>query len=368
MRRFAACLTGRLRRPVVRVLVARIISASPGCSSFAARSCLKSLPPLTSVLLLPALDNKLVGALVVPRFFAKRRERPGRLRMIALDAPFATAMRMIHGVHGYTANRGTDAAPARAPGLSKAFILVVEVAHLANRGHTVHGKLADFARRQFHEGNFALLAQQLRGTASRTDHLPAATGIELQVVHHGPRRNVLELQRIAGKNVRAFARGNRGADLQPDGVNDVALLASGVVQQRQVRAAVRVVLDGRHFRGHADFVATKVHLAVLLLMTAAAMPDHHLALVVAPAGTLFRLEEGFLGLLLGDVALVHDGDKPPRCRVWINALESHRCFLPSKSLFFPCVSALQVLRVLDHLLALGELHVSLLPITPIAFV
>src|SRR5437899_9742236 len=38
MRRFAACLIGRLRRPAVRVLVARIISASPGCSSFTARS------------------------------------------------------------------------------------------------------------------------------------------------------------------------------------------------------------------------------------------------------------------------------------------------------------------------------------------
>src|SRR2546430_15069313 len=37
---------------------------------------------------------------------------------------------------------------------------------------------------------------------------------------------------------RSFAGGNRGADFQPDGMNDVALLAIGIVQQRQVRAAI----------------------------------------------------------------------------------------------------------------------------------
>src|SRR5215469_4792747 len=167
MRRFAACLIGRLRRPVVRVLVARIILPHRAAVPSPPGPRLETLPSFTSVLLLPALDDKLVGALVVPRFLAQGRERPGRLRMIALDTPFATAMRMIHGVHGYAANRGTDAAPPRAPGLPEGFILVVKVAHLANRGHTVHGKFADFARRQFHESNFALLAQQLRGTAGR---------------------------------------------------------------------------------------------------------------------------------------------------------------------------------------------------------
>src|SRR5439155_1404102 len=265
----------------------------------------------TSVALLPALDNKLVGALVVPGLFAQRRESPGRLRMIALDAPFTAAVRMIHGVHGYAADRGPDAPPTRAPGLSEGFILMVEIAHLANRGHAIHGKFANFAGRQLYESDLAFLAQQLRRAACRTNDLSAAPGVELEVVHHGSRRNVLELQRIAGKNVRAFAGGNRGADFQPDGMNDVALLAIGIVQQRQVRAAIRVVLDGRHFRGHADFVATEVHLAVLFLVPAAAVPDHHFTLVVAPARTLFRLEQRLLRLLLGDVTLFHDGDKPP---------------------------------------------------------
>src|SRR4030088_225854 len=112
-------------------------------------------------------------------------------------------------------------------------------------------------------------------------------------------------------------------------MQDVALVPIGVVQQRKVCAAVRVVLDRRHFRGHADLVAPEVHLAVLLLVSAAAVPDHDFAVIVAPARTLLRFQKRLFRLLLGDVALVHDGDEPPRRRIWIKALQSHRCLLPS---------------------------------------
>src|SRR6266481_7443208 len=175
-------------------------------------------------------------------------------------------------------------------------------------------------------------------------------------------------------------------------MEDVALLAVGVVQQRQVRAAIRVVLDGRHFRGHAELFAPEVHLAVGLLVAAAAVPDHDFTVIVAPAGAFFRLHQRLFRLLLGDVALVHDGDEPPRRRIWIKALQSHRCLLPSyffyatswplphstqptcvilseaKDLNAALVPVLQILCVLDHLLAFSELHVCFLPIAPVAFV
>src|SRR5215472_11741246 len=164
MRRFAVRFTGRLRR-AVRVLVARIIFCLTGLL-FLHGPVLSPLLPLTSTLALylfaPALNNDLVGALVVPCLLAQRRESPGRLRMIALDAPFTAAVRMIHGVHGYAANRGPDAAPPRSSGLSEGFILMVEIAHLTNRGHAIHGKLANLAGRQLYESDFAFLAQQLR--------------------------------------------------------------------------------------------------------------------------------------------------------------------------------------------------------------
>src|SRR5258706_13580631 len=114
-------------------------------------------------------------------------------------------------------------------------------------------------------------------------------------------------------------------------MDDVALFAIGVMQQRDIRAAIGVVFNGRDLRGHADFVPPEIHLAVLLLVTAAAMPDHDFAVIVAAAGALFRLQQSLLRLLLGDVALVQDGDEPPRRRIWIKTFQSHRCLLPLTS-------------------------------------
>src|SRR5580704_10279795 len=111
-------------------------------------------------------------------------------------------------------------------------------------------------------------------------------------------------------------------------MKNVALVAVGIMQERKIRAAVRIVLDRRHFRRDANFVAAKIHLAVLLLMATTAMPDHDFAVVVPPARALLRLEQCLFRLLLRDVALVHDGDKPSRSRIWIKALQSHRCLLP----------------------------------------
>src|SRR5258705_5975496 len=110
-------------------------------------------------------------------------------------------------------------------------------------------------------------------------------------------------------------------------MDDVALFAIRVMQQRYVRAAIGVVFNGRNLRGHTDLVAPEIHLAVLLLVSAAAMPDHDFAVIVAAAGALFRLQQSLLRLLLGDVALVQDGDEPPRRRIWIKAFQSHRCLL-----------------------------------------
>ena len=142
------------------------------------------------------------------------------------------------------------------------------------------------------------------------------------------RRNVLELQRIARKDVRAFAGGNRRAHFQAHGMHNVALFAIGVMQQRQVRAAVGIVFNGRHVGRNADLVAAEIHLAILLLVAAAVMPHHDFAVIVAAAGALFRLQQRLFRLLLGDMAFIHDGNKPSRRRVWIKAFQSHRCLLP----------------------------------------
>src|SRR5258708_599875 len=52
------------------------------------------------VSLLPSLHNLPIRALVPPRLLAQRREGPRRLRVIALDLAFTTAVRVIDRVHG----------------------------------------------------------------------------------------------------------------------------------------------------------------------------------------------------------------------------------------------------------------------------
>ena len=68
------------------------------------------------------------------------------------------------------------------------------------------------------------------------------------------------------------------------GRDDVALLAVGVVQQRDARGAVGVVLDVRDLGRHAVLVvATEVDDAVGALVTATLVPGGDPALVVAAA-------------------------------------------------------------------------------------
>src|SRR6516164_7555153 len=117
--------------------------------------------PLSSVpqsRLLPPLDDHAIGALVPARLLAESREGPWRLRVIALDAAFAPAVRVIDRVHRHAANRRANAPPARASGFAEGFILVVEIADLADGGFAIEREFANFARRHFHQREIAFLA------------------------------------------------------------------------------------------------------------------------------------------------------------------------------------------------------------------
>src|SRR5713101_6746727 len=166
-------------------------------------------------------------------------------------------------------------------------------------------------------------------------------------------------------------------------MQDVALVAIGIVQERDVGAAVGVVLNRFDLGRHAVFIATEVDFAVLLFVPATAMPDRDFALVVTSAGALLRFQETLFRSLLGDMAFVEHGHKPPRRRIWIKALQSHLCLLPAhlsaactcRSLllfsFRVCntnpETRLQILRELEHFFAFGQLYISLFPVAAIAF-
>src|SRR5437763_257667 len=100
--------------------------------------------------------------------------------------------------------------------------------------------------------------------------LAARARLQLHVVDHGADGDVAQRQRVARPDLGTLATLEQVADLHAARGDDVALLAVEVVEQRDARVAVRVVLDRRDLGGHAVLVAPEVHEAVLLLVPAAA--------------------------------------------------------------------------------------------------
>ena len=119
-------------------------------------------------------------------------------------------------------------------------------------------------------------------------------------------------------------RGDRGPHGEPGRRQDVALLAVQVVEERDVRAAVGVVLDRRDLGGHAVLAALEVDLPVLALVAAAAVAGGDAAVVVAPAGLPQALDERLLGLGLGDRLVLEPGGEAPARAGGLVLLDGHQ--------------------------------------------
>ena len=249
--------------------------------------------------------------LAVARLVALGRHAPRRHRMAAARRlAFAAAERMIDRVHRDAAHVRPLAQPAAAAGLADRHVLVIDVADLADRREALHVDLANLARRHLHRRVVAFLGHQLHRRSGAARDLAALAGPQLHVVEQRAERDVLQRQRVARQDVDVLPGDDRVADLQADRLQDVALLAVGVGQQRDARRAVRVVLDRRDLRRNVALVALEVDDAVHPLVAAAAPPRRQLPLVVAAAGAVQRLDERLVRLLRRDLVEHLHGLKP----------------------------------------------------------
>src|SRR5204862_6569493 len=112
---------------------------------------------------------------------------------------------------------------------------------------------------------------------------------------------VRERERGAGLDVGGGAGLDARANAQPGRSEDVALRTVGVMEQRDPRRPVRVVLDRRHLRRDAVLRALEVDLAVAPFVTAAGMAPGDAALNVAATGLLERPGQALLRLGLRDL-------------------------------------------------------------------
>src|SRR3954447_24572732 len=214
--------------------------------------------PLALLVGLAAADDERVTRLAAARTalgLAGRVDRVATTGGLAL----ATAVRVVDRVHGDTADGGALALPAHPAGLAPVDVALLGVADLTDRGAAADVDVADLTRRHAQLRVGALLGDQLDAGTGGAGDLRAATGTELDVVHRGTRRDVAQRQRVAGLDVGVGAGLDGVALLQAARRDDVALLAVGVVQQRDARGAVGVVLDVRDRGRHPVLVmATEV--------------------------------------------------------------------------------------------------------------
>src|SRR3954463_5292994 len=263
----------------------------------------------------------------------------------------AAAGRVIDRVHGGAARLRPHAHVTLPAGLADLDVLVVGVADRADGRAALAADHPHLAGRQAQRGHVAVLRHELHRRAGRARELAAAAGLQLDVVDDRADRHVLQRQRVSDRDLRARAGGHRHADGQSVRREDVALLAVDVVQQRDVRRAVRVVLDRGDLRRHAVLAALEVDLAVQPLGAAAAVAGGLAAVRVAPAALLEPLDEALLGLGLRDLREVRIGREAPAGAGGLRSADRHGS-LP--------LEPLQALEDRD-LVARAHLHDRLLP-------
>src|SRR6202167_1425946 len=157
------------------------------------------------------------------------------MRVTLAGLAFAAAVRVIHGIHHDTANRGAHAEPAHRAGLAEYPQVVLIVADLADGGAAVDMNLAHFAGLQPQAGVHAFARRELRRAAGAARQLAALANLQLDVVRRPAHGDVPQGQRIALLDRSIAAGTNLIARLHALGREDVAALAVLVQHQGQVR-------------------------------------------------------------------------------------------------------------------------------------
>src|ERR1700687_2516878 len=175
---------------------------------------------------MPPLDDELVGDLAVARLVALGRQAPRRDRVPPARGPaFTTAERMVDWIHGDAADVGPLAEPAAPARLADRHVLVIEVADLSDRRVALDEDLPDLARRHLDRRVLAFLGDELHGRSRAPRDLSALARSQLHVMDERAERNVLQRQGVPGQDVDVGPGDDGLAHLEPDRLQDVALLA-----------------------------------------------------------------------------------------------------------------------------------------------
>src|ERR1700722_1979136 len=259
---------------------------------------------LPLVLAAAAADQPVTGLVLMAGAAFRLTPRANRVATTG-GLALATTVRVVDRVHGHATHRRALALPAVAARLAELDVAVLGVADLADGRAALDGHPANFTGRHAERRVRAFLGQQLDPGAGRPRDLGAATGAHLDRVDDRAGRDRPQRQRVAGLDVRPRAVLHAVTLLEPLRGQDVALLAVRVVQQRDARGAVGVVLDVRDLGRDAVLVVPpEVDQPVGALVAAALVPDGDPPVDVPAALAVQRADQRLLWLTPGDLGEV----------------------------------------------------------------
>ena len=195
-----------------------------------------------------------------------------------------TTVRVVDRVHGDTTDGRALALPAHAAGLAPVDVGLLGVADLADGGAAAHVDVADLT------GGHPQRARTCPPWPTQLDarRRPSGRSSRRRRAAARPRGSTVPTGMLRSGRLLPGLMSAVGAGLDPVALlqlvrrDDVALLAVGVVQQRDARGAVRVVLDVRDLGRHAVLVvATEVDHAVGALVATTLVPGGDPTVVVA---------------------------------------------------------------------------------------
>src|SRR5690606_26240647 len=173
---------------------------------------------------------------------------------------FTATMRVAGRVHRGTAHGRPPAHPALTSGFTQLNVAVVGIADLPDRRHAALVNQTHFAAGHTHLSVGAFLRQQLCRNTCRARHLPALAGQQFNVMDLRPYRNIADRHGITGAQVGVLCTiADTITSAQAKGRDAVTLLAIGVLQQRDTRRAVGVVLNRDNIRHAVVLIASEVN-------------------------------------------------------------------------------------------------------------
>src|SRR2546423_14337243 len=107
--------------------------------------------------------------------------------------------------------------------------------------------------------------------------------MHLEVVNHRAGGDIRKRQGVTGLDLGLRSRRDNVADLETDRPEDVALFAVHVLDERDPRRAVWIVLHRHDAAGNAEFIAPEIYRPQAALGAAAPVADGNAALVIAAA-------------------------------------------------------------------------------------